>query len=151
MKIKTLIIIIFLFFASKSIAESSSINPLYENQSNEEGNGGRIYGLVESQGHSMPIGVSDLKVACGRNLINYEITLTNENGYFEFPDLSYENTGVKYYVWILPGQKVFFSGIKTIELNDENSEEYVYFFVLLKNSIIRNKIIETSWIFYWVG
>ena len=132
MKIKALIIIILLFFASISIAEANSIYLSNKKQVNEKGNDGRIYGRVECQGHSMPIGVADLKVACGRNLINYEIKVTDKNGYFDFSDLTYENTGTKYYIWIPPGQKVFFRGIEKVVLNDENSEEIVYFFVLFK-------------------
>jgi len=141
MKIKALIIIILLFFASISIAEASSICSSNKKQVNEEGNDGRIYGYVESQGHSMPIGVPDLKVACGNNLINYEIDITDEYGFFEFTDINYEDSGTSYYVWIPPGQKVIFPGIKTVELNDETSEEDVYFFVLLKNSASRNNVI----------
>jgi hypothetical protein len=127
MKIKALIIIILLFFASTSIAEASSIFSSNKKQVNGGGNDGRIYGRVESQGHSMPIGVPNLKVACGTNLKNYEIKVTNEDGYYDFPDLTYESTGTKYYIWIPIGQKVFFRGIKTVELNDENSEECVFF------------------------
>ena len=141
MKIKALMIIILLIFTSISIAEASSIYSSDKKQVNAEGNDGRIYGSVESQGHSMPIGVPNLKVACGTSLKNYEIKVTNEDGYFSFPDLTYENTGTKYYIWIPPGQKVFFRGIKTVELNDENPDEVVFFFVLLKFLASRNNVI----------
>jgi len=141
MKIIALIIIGLLLLTNISIADASSINSLTKKQVNEKGNDGRIYGYVETQGHSMPVGVADLKVACGKNLNDYEIKITTENGFFEFSDLTYENTGTKYYIWVLPGQNVIFPGIKTVKLNDENSDENVYFFVLLKNSASRNNVI----------
>jgi len=140
MKIKALVIIILLFFTSISIVEASSIYLSNKKQLNEKENDGRIYGRVETQGHNIPIGVPSLKVACGTNLKNYEIKITDENGYYDFPDLTYESTGTKYYIWIPIGQKVFFRGIKTVELNDENSEECVFFFVLLKFSASRNYV-----------
>lgn len=141
MKIKTLIIIGLILLTSISIAEASSISSSTKKQLNEEKNDGRIYGRVECQGHNMPIGVPNLKVACGTNLKNYEIELTDENGYYDFTDLIYESTGTKYYTWIPIGQKVWFRGIETVELNDENSEECVFFFVLPKFSASRNKVI----------
>jgi len=132
MKIKALIIITLILLTSISIAEASSISSSNKKQANDGGNDGRIYGRVECQGHSMPIGVPNLKVACGTNLRNYEIKVTNEDGYYDFSDLTYESTGTKYYIWIPIGQKVFFRGIEKVVLNDENSEEIVYFFVLFK-------------------
>ena len=133
MKIRTLIIVGLILFASISIAEASSLFQFNKNQVNKEGEDGRIYGWVETQGHDMIIGVPNLKIACGKNLNNYEIELTDEDGFFEFSNLTYEDTGTKYFIWILPNQNVIFPGIKTVELNDENSEKYVYYFVMLRN------------------
>jgi hypothetical protein len=89
----------------------------------------------------MIIGVPDLRVACGKNLNNYEIKITDKYGFFEFSDLSYEDTRTAYYIWILPGQNVIFPGIKTVALNDENSEEEVYYNILLRNTISKYKAI----------
>jgi len=142
MKIKALIIFILLFFTSISIAEASSILLINKEQVKEDGNDGRIYGLVENQGRCMIIGLPNLKVACRKNLKNFEIEVTDENGFFEFSDLTYDNSETKYYLWILPGQNVIFPGIKTVELNDENSEQDVYYFVLLSNIIKKNNTIK---------
>ena len=136
-----LIIIGLLLFTNISLAGASSLCSLNKNQVIENGNSGRIYGRVETQGREMIIGVPNLKVACGKNLNNYEIKVTDENGYFEFSNLTYVDTGTKYFIWILPGQNVIFPGIKIVELNNENSEEDVYFFVFLWNSVNKNKVI----------
>ena len=143
MKIKTLIIIGLLLLTSISIAEARSISSSNKKQVNDGGNDGRIFGYVETQGHNMPIAFPNLKVACGTNLRNYEIKVTDENGYYDFSDLTYESTGTKYYIWIPIGQRVWFRGIEKVELNDENSEEYVYLFVLpnfwrSRNNVINN-------------
>ena len=141
MKIRTLIIVGLILFASISIGEASSLFQFNKNQLNNQGEDGRIYGRVETQGREMIIGVPDLKVACGKNLNDYQIEVTDENGFFEFLDLTYEATGTKYFTWILPGQNVIFPGIKTVELNDENPEGDIYYFVMLRNSADKNKII----------
>jgi len=139
MKTKALIAIGLILLTSVSIAGASSLPPLNQKQVNENGEDGRIYGRVETQGHSMLVGVPDLKVACGTNLNNYEVKITDENGFFEFSDLTYDDTGTKYFVWILPGQSVIFPELKVVELNDENSEEDVYFYVLLWNLVRTNQ------------
>jgi hypothetical protein len=141
MKIRVLIIIGLILFTSISIAEANSLFQFNKNQVNKEGKDGRIYGRVETQGHDMIIGVPDLKVACGKNLNDYQIEITDKNGFFEFSDLDYEDTGTKYFIWILPGQNVIFPGIKTVELNDENTEGDVYYFVMIRNSEDKNKAI----------
>ena len=95
---------------------------------------------METQGRCMIIGVPNLKIACGKNLNNYEIDITDENGYFEFSNLYYKDTGTKYFLWIPIGQNVIFPNLKIIELNDENLEEEIYFFVIILNSMNTNKI-----------
>ena len=144
MKIRALIIIGLIIFASISIAGASSLSLFNKNQVNEKGiygTDGRIYGWVETQGRCMRIGVPNLKVACGKNLNNYEIAVTDEDGFFEFSDLTYEDSGTTYFIWILPSQKVIFPGLKTVKLNDKNPEEDVYYYVLLWCSVSKNKAI----------
>jgi hypothetical protein len=117
---------------------------LNKDKINNEGMDGRIYGWIETQGRCMKIGVSNLKVACGKNLKDYETAITDEDGFFEFSELSYEDTGTRYIIWIPLGQKVIFPGLKNVELNDNNPEEDVYFFVLLWWSLISNKVIKNQ-------
>ena len=133
MKTKTILIIGLILLASISLAQASSISKNNKNLVNEKAKDGRIYGLVETQGHNMLIGVSDIEVACGKSLINYETDITNEYGSFEFSNLDYEDAGTKYYIWILQGQKVILPNIRTVELNEENSEQSVYYNVFFWN------------------
>jgi hypothetical protein len=141
MKKRVLIIIGLILTTSIYIAGASSISCLNKNIVNEKVNNGKISGLVETQGRCMLVGVPNLKIACGKNLNNFEIEITDENGFFEFFDLTYEQTGTTYFIWILPNQKVIFPKVKTVELNDENIEEDVYFYVIIWNFILTNKVI----------
>ena len=141
MKIRTLIIIALLLLTSISLVEASSLSILNKNQENHEGQDGRIFGYVETQGRCMTVGVPNIKVACGKNFDNYEIEVTDDYGFFEFCDLTYENTGTTYFIWILPNQNVVFPGIKKVKLNDESSEEFVYYLVFVWQSVSRSKII----------
>jgi hypothetical protein len=141
MKKKALFIVLLLLFASFPIVGASPISHLNKNQLNEKGNIGRIYGLVETQGHDMLVGVPNIKIACGKNLINYEIEITNEYGFFEFSNLTYEDKGTTYFVWVLLGQRLIFPKLKIVELDEENSEENVYFYVLLWNLVRTNEYI----------
>jgi hypothetical protein len=144
MKKKVLFIVLLLLFASFPIVGASTISHLNKNQLNEKGNVGRIYGLVETQGHDMLVGVPNIKVACGKNLINFEIEITNEYGFFEFSNLTYEEKGTTYFVWVPLGQRLIFPKLKIVELDDENSEENVYFYVLLWNLVKYNQFMSLS-------
>lgn len=142
MKKRILIIIGLLLITSIFVAEASSISVLNKYKENEKGNNGKISGFVETQGRCMLVGVSNLKIACGKNLNNYEIDITDENGYFEFSNLYYKDSGTKYFIWIPIGQNVIFPNLKIVELNFENSEEEIYFLVIILNSMNENKILD---------
>ena len=118
------------FMVEARSQSASNSNKLIEEEKN--GTDGRIYGWVETQGRCMVIGIPNLKIACGKTLFEYEIVITDEYGFFEFCNLPYSgNKGTTYLVWILPGQKVIFPGIKKATLTDENPEEKVYYFVYI--------------------
>jgi hypothetical protein len=93
------------------------------------GNDGIITGSVETQGRCTTMPVPDVKVACGRSFRDYDIEVTNEWGNFKFTNLSYTDSGTKYFLWIPPIQMVFATGIDIIELNDTTTEGSAYFFV----------------------
>jgi hypothetical protein len=144
MKIRALTIIGLLILTNISIVGASSLSLSNKNQVNEKGiygTDGRIYGWVETQTRCMRIGVPDLKVACGKNLNNYEIAVTDEDGFFEFSDLMYKISVTTYFIWILPNQKVILPELKKVKLNDKNPEEDVYYYVLLWRSLSKDKLI----------
>ena len=143
MKKRALIIIGLIFFSSIYFVEASSIQFSYKNKKIQKDNTGILSGLVETQGRCMIIGVPNIKIACGKSLNNYEIEITDENGYFEFSNLYYKETGTKYYLWILPGQNVIFPYLKIVDLNDKNSEVEIYFFVFILTSITNNNAVSS--------
>jgi hypothetical protein len=126
MKARTVIMISLILLSS--IYTTGASSQIFINSSE-----GKISGRVETQGRCMPVAVSDLKVACGKSLKNYEIKITNDFGYFEFENIQFEDSGTKYYIWILPGQRVILPGVKTIILDENTREGYVYFFVFVWN------------------
>jgi len=126
MKAQKAIIVSLILFSSIYIAGAGSQVLINSSE-------GKITGQVETQGRCMRVGVSDLKVACGKSLNNYEIEVTDRFGYFEFKDLTFEDSGTKYYVWILTGQRVIFPGIRTTILDKNIHEEDLYFFVFVWN------------------
>ena len=131
MKIKVILIIGLILLVNISIAGASTLIPLNKNQVIEKGKDGRIYGYVETQGRCVVIGIPNLLVLCGTNPFNRKLDITNEYGFFEFTNLTYKDTGTKYFIWILPFQKVIFPVLKTVELDAENPEDHVYFFIIL--------------------
>jgi hypothetical protein len=90
---------------------------------------GKAYGQVETIGRCMPIGIPDLRLACGRNLIDFRTTFTDEDGFFEFCNLTYDDTGTTYIVWIPPGQGIVFRGYLKFTLNKERPEKELYYFI----------------------
>jgi len=123
MKVKIVIIILIILFSSIYTAGASS-------QVSINSSKGKITGRIETQGRCIPVAVTDLKVACGRSLKNYEIDVTDDFGCFKFDNLTFEDTGSKYYVWILPFQRVIFQGIKSTILDENTPEEDIYLFIL---------------------
>ncbi len=90
---------------------------------------GKVYGYIETIGRCSTIGVPNLKIACGKNLFNYQTTYTNENGFYKFSDLTYYEAGTTFYLWIPFGQKVLGNGLTRIILNEENPEIRQYYFI----------------------
>jgi len=131
MKRKIIVMIIFFILIITALLSFTVIGvKINFPKSSTINNDGRIYGLVETIGHCMEIPVTDLKIACGRNLKDYKIEITDDDGVFEFLNLSYDsNKGSIYFVWILPGQHTIFPYISKVTLSENDPEEYVYIFI----------------------
>ena len=112
-----------------TILSSFSVIGLNTSKSSKTNQIGRIYGCVESIGKCTSIPVPDKKIACGRNLRNYEIAITDNYGDFEFENLSYSDRGTFYYVWVVPGQGAIRPYIQIVLLNRNNPEEFVYYLI----------------------
>jgi hypothetical protein len=156
MKLRLLIIIGLILLVSVTIIQANPFSVLKKNKVYEQEmirTDGRIYGWVETQGRCMKVGVPNLKIACGKNFNDYKIIVTDKDGFFNFTNVTYENSGTSYLIWIFPGQKVFYPGFKNVILNNENPKEEIYFFVLVWRSLIINKqiIYHLSSLGYFVG
>ena len=95
----------------------------------EDNNNGTVYGHIETTGRCIIIGVPNIKIACGKNILNYQITYTNEYGFFEFNELEYDDTGTTYFIWVPSGQKLLFKGASILHLNEENQKIQVNYFI----------------------
>jgi len=97
-------------------------------EKNTINNNGKISGDVKTPGFSLLVPVPGIRMACGKNYDEYVTTVTDDSGEFEFTDLTYEDSGTVYKVFMLktPGL-IHVRQKKRVTLDSENPEVEIHF------------------------